>query len=494
MRRGFALAAVFLIILFVGSAFAILRPGQVTSCPSFLGSPAVRSELAPRNFGAVTTFSLPSPKRWPNAIAVAPDGSVWFGEEAVPALAHLFVANGSLIEYPFPGAYPAKPAKGYDCADKTDIWGVAIWDGRVWATDSALNRLVGLSPINDTFKVISLAANGSLPYTLTPGTDGALWFTQIGSGQIGTLFPNGTVAEHFVRVPEHLNGTSAPVYVPGVPAQIVFANSTTGYYLDASPLVSGSPVFSFDPAHFSPERVGGGNQSLADPVSIALGDGGIWLAQHAGSSLARYDLRNGSWTIYPTSRVSYIRTTLPYFVETNGSLVWFNEHFGNKMAVLNVPDGTLTEYSMTDPPAGNMSQIANALTSAIGGGRAWFAESSPNAVGFVDASYHPSFSVLARGSSSLSIRSGESAGLQVDLSGSSLSPLSINFSESPSPNGASIIVRAETNQFGPLDGNQSINMTVYVGAETAPGNYTLAVTASDGLIARSVYVGITVLP
>jgi hypothetical protein len=50
--------------------------------------------------------------------------------------------------------------------------------------------------------------------------------------------------------------------------------------------------------------------------------------------------------------------------------VWFNEHFGNRMAVFDLPDKTLTEYSLSDPAAGNMSQIDNALTFALGGGRA----------------------------------------------------------------------------------------------------------------------------
>ena len=336
--------------------------------------------------------------------------------------AHLYVTNGTLLEYSFPGTYPASSAGGYDCADKTDIWGVALWDGRVWATDSAQNRLVGLSPTNDTFKVVSLAASDSFPYTLAPGPDDALWFTQIRSGQIGTLFANGTLEEHSVQIPEHLANTSVSINVPGVPAQIVFSNSSTGYYVDASPLVSGSAIFAFDPGHFSPQRVGAGNQSLSDPDSISLGDGGIWLAQHGDSSLALYDLENSSWTVYPTSSVGYIGTTLPYFVETNGSHVWFNEHFGNRMAVLDFTNKTLTEYSLSDPAASNMSQIDNALTFALGGGKAWFTESTANAMGFVDASYQPSFSISADGNSSLSIRRGESASLQVDLRGSSSSP------------------------------------------------------------------------
>jgi len=494
MRRSYFLVAVFVALLAVSAIVAVSRPGQASGCPSLLAGHVAKSELASTSFGAVTKFSLP-PARWPNAIAVAPDGSVWFGEEAVPGLAHLYVSNGTLVEYSFPGTYGASPSQGYNCKDRTYIWGVALWDGRIWASDSAQNRLVGLSPSNDTFKVVSLAETDSEPYTLTPGPDDALWFTQVRAGQIGTYFANGTLVEHSVQVPEWLNNASAPVEVPGVPAQIVFVNSTTGYYVDASPLINGSAIFSFDPARFSPEQVGGRNQSLSDPDSIALGDGGIWLAQHADSSLAFYDLEKASWTIYPTSGVGYIGTTLPYFVETNGSLVWFNEHFGNRMAVLDVPNKTLTEYSLSNPPASNISQIDNALTFALGEGRAWFTESTANAIGYLDASYQPSFSVSAN-DSSLTLRRGENASLLVNVRGDSLSPVSIKLSTYAwtTTAGGNITMQAGEGEIYPLEGNQSLNVNVDVGLGSAPGNYTLLVTASDGLISCSVYVELSVLP
>ena len=95
MRRRYIYAAALLVLLSLGGAFAILLQAQVSGCSSFLGRPVVKSELASRSFGAITTFSLPAPERWPNAIAVAPDGSVWFGEEAVWGLAHLYVTNGT---------------------------------------------------------------------------------------------------------------------------------------------------------------------------------------------------------------------------------------------------------------------------------------------------------------------------------------------------------------------------------------------------------------
>jgi streptogramin lyase len=496
MRRRYLLTVSLLVLLLVAGVFTILRPTPASGCPSFLNGLVVKSELASRTFGAVTTFSLPSPERWPNAIEVAPDGSVWFAEESVPALAHLFATNGTLVEYAFPGSYPTGSSKGYSCADKTDIWGVALWDGRVWATDSAQNRLVGLSPTNDTFKLVSLSANDSFPYTLTLGPDGALWFTQINSGQIGTLFANGTVVEHPVKVTEHLNGTSASPIVPGVPAQIAFSNSSLGYYVDASPLISGSPVFAFNPERFSPEPVAAGNLTLSDPDSISLGNGGIWLAQHGDSSLAFVHLADGTLTVYPTSSVGYIGTTLPYFVETNGSLVWFNEHFGNRMAVIDFPSRTLTEYSLSDPAAANMSQLANALTFALGGERAWFTESSSDAIGYVNASYRPSFSIAANLNSTLSIHKGGSLSLQLSLQGDSTSPISFRFSDSSSTNSTegNITMTGNVGGIDSLAGNQSLNVTVHAGLGAPAGRYTLLVTATDGLTSRSIYVELSVLP
>lgn len=495
MRRKHVLAISLLALLLVAGVFAVFRSAPTSNCPLFLSGPESKSELASKSFGAITAFSLPAPGRWPNAIAVAPDGSVWFGEEAVPALAH-FYANGTLVEYSFPGIYRENSSMGFNCADKTDIWGVALWEGRVWATDSAQNRLVGLSPTNDTFKVVALAANDSLPYTLTPGPYDTLWFTQIGSGQIGTLFANGTVAEHSVLVPEHLNGTSATVNVPGVPAQIVFANSTLGYYVDASPLIGGSAVFAFNPDVFRPEPVGWGNQSLSGPDSISLGDGGLWLAQHGDSSLAFETLKSEGLTAYPTSSVSYIGTTLPYFVETNGSLVWFNEHFGNRMAVIDSSDMSLTEYSLSDPAAVNMSQLDNALTFAVGRGDAWFTESTSDAIGFVDASYRPSFSISSNESSGVSAHKGGSSNVRVDLRGNSSIPLSIQLSVStlPTSAGANVTLRADRSGVDSLSGNQTINVSVDVGSTATPGRYTLLITATDGLVSRSVYVELSVLP
>jgi len=80
-----------------------------------------------------------------------------------------------------------------------------------------------------------------------------------------------------------------------------------------------------------------------------------------------YNLTDGDYTLYPTSTIAYTNTVLPYFIRANDtSYVWFNEHYGNKIAVIDPARGTLTEYSESDPPVDNASKIGNSLTFALG--------------------------------------------------------------------------------------------------------------------------------
>src|SRR5438876_9419388 len=113
--------ALALIFLFVGASLAYLgyqrdmlaqHPGGTSqtqsnsACPSSssTGNHIIKSQLQTATFGAVTKFQLSSPGRAPNAITVAPDGSVWFGEQGIPGVGHLY-PNGTLVEYRWPGNY-----------------------------------------------------------------------------------------------------------------------------------------------------------------------------------------------------------------------------------------------------------------------------------------------------------------------------------------------------------------------------------------------------
>ncbi len=479
------IAVVVLAVLIVGAAAYLFELQQGPSCSDPLGGRKVlKSQLSSVSFGAVTKFKLPSPDRNPNGVIVAPDGSVWFGEQTLPGVGHILAndnGTATLVEYAWPFSYPRQSGSGQGCVPKTEIWGITLWNGDVWAADPVGNQLVGLTPSSDSFHAIKLPRNNSFPYSLTVGPENSLWFTELFTSTIGRVSQNGTLHEYLL-----------PGGNQSVPSEIVFVNRTLGYYSDAGQAgaVNGG-VYSFNPDHFSPDQVTGGRK-LNLPTSLALSHGGVWLALHGSSEITYYNLTNREWKNYPTSTATYVDGTiasLPYFVKSNGSTTWFNEHYGNRMAIVNPQENQLTEYSLSNPPATKGSDIDNALTFALGRGKAWFTEWTANYVGVVDMGYRPSFRV-STDESKVSIGPGGSKDVTVTLSGQTAHPLTLKFSDSETPTGTpkNLKISADQASIPSLNGEERFTVHIQAGTKLTAGTYAIAITGSDGLVSRSTYV------
>ncbi len=454
------------------------------SCDAPLGgSTILRTQLAPpATFGGVTEFTLPTPLRDPNSPTVAPDGSVWFAEQSVAGLGHFFPDNRTLVEYAWPYAYSAPPSEGGICGDKTDVWGVALWNGKVWASDPTGNQLVATDPSTGQVTSVKLHTNDSFPYTLTPGPNDTLWFSELFASKIGELSSNGTV--HEFPLPGGINST---------PSQIIFVNSTTGYYSDVGRGTAGGGVYSFNPDHFAPALVGG--QKLTDPSSLAVGSGVLWVALHGSSSVAGYNFTTKSWSYYPTTPVSWNSTTLPYFVEANGSSVWFNEHYGNRMARIDTVSNSLTEFSESNGLV-NASLIGNTLTFALGGSRAWFPQWTGNVLGYVDALYAPGFSTSIAGNSTIVVQRGASASVDLVVHDTTYKgELSLSFADSETliSRPSNLSYSAATSSLSPSVGaDASLRVTITASQSLRPGTYTAILTVTDGLTYESSFLKIVV--
>ena len=432
---------------------------------SSVASTVSRIVLREIQFGAVHKYLLP-PGSFPNAITVADDGSVWFGEQGLPGVGHLYW-NGTLIEYQWPFHY----------ASPTFIWGIAFWKGCVWASDQAGNQLVAVNPNTGLVETVKLAI-GSFPYTMTIGPDDSLWFTEVFASKIG-------------RIDDSFQLNEYPTTIAGTPSQLIFANNSLGYYVDTGNIGFVRPaVYSFDPDNFSPVVVGSnGGFVLRAPTSLALVPGGIWVTQHATSDLAYYDMASNEWTQYPTSTVSYQDVTLPYFVAANDSLVWFNEHYANRLAKLDTTRGLLTEYSLSDPPANRIIGIDNALTFTIANDKVWFTELTANNVGYVNASYQPNFTISPPNNPVTKMKPGENTNLTFTVQGESTQPLTIQFSdtENYTAKPQKIVMTPNIQEITSLNGQITLTVNVKTDETLPLGNYTLLITVTDGMISQSAY-------
>ncbi len=443
------------------------------SCGIKLGPASISHYQLPSvHFNGVTKFHLPHDE-FPNGIAVVSDGSVWFGEQNLPGIGHLF-ENGTMVEYTWPINYSPST---------TSIWGVAHWNGRIWASDALGAQIISLDPATSTVYAIKLSNPSAFPYTLTVGMDDSLWFTELYGSKLGRIDAKCTLTEY--SIPSNLGGT---------PTQIEFENSTFGYYVDAGNATSGlGQVLSFNPTQFAPRPFGGNFRPLA-ASSLAIVSNGLWVAQHASSNMAYYDFATQAWSQYPTTPVSYIDSTLPYFVVANGSLVWFNEHYANRMAVINTEDGLLTEYSLSNPPANKTIEIDNALTFALGQVKVWFTELTANYVGYVDASYHPSFSFQPATNTTLRLALGSKTSVKLILEGTSDKMLKILLSDSETLTSRPqrIVLDLSETELSNLNGQTTVTLILAANKTTVPGDYTLLISVTDGLVSQGIYLTLTV--
>ncbi len=485
-RRLLAPAIILLLIVTsVGGYYVYQQVNPPPSCKNPLGGAKVlRTQLPPPTaFGGVTEFALPTPIREPASPAIAPDGSVWFAELSVPGLAHLYPDNRTLVEYAWPFGYPAPPSPGGLCGQKTSSWGVVLWAGKVWASDSSGNQLVGMDPSTGRLTTVEIPTDFSFPYTLTPGPGNTLWFTELFAGKVGVLSQNGTIREY-----------SLPGGNITEPAQLVFANSTTGYVCDVGPSEPlGGGIYSFNVDEWAPKLMG--NSHLNLPTSVTIGSGALWVALHGSSSVAAYNLTTRGWSYFPTTPISWTPTTLPYFVNASGSTVWFNEHYGNRIGKIEVANGSLTEYSEASR-AVNGDTIGNAQTFAVGGGRAWFAEETGNVLGYADSGYSPGFYTAISGNSTIVVDKGSPTTVNLvvhDTTHQGALNLSFADSEGFSSTPANLTFSAPTTSISPPAGGESeVAVMVRALPSLKPGTYYAILTTTDGLTYESSFLKIVV--
>ena len=483
-KKHLALLAIAILILASVASYELFFSRGGGPCNLIPVGTPVKTQTSMVTVGAIEEYNLPTVFRQPNAITNASDGSVWFAEQGLPGVGHLFPGNGTLVEYAWPG-YPSPKAPA--CASGVSVSGIALWNGRVWGADEFGNALVGVKPGDGSAVTVSTAATAQFPYWVAVGPDGNLWFTSDNlPARLGRIFTNMTV-----QVINLLGmGSDEPL-------QLDFVNSSLAYVatvdLSGTPCTCDGRIYRFDPSSvsgaISPAVVGPGFKLIL-PTSVAYSAGAIWVAQHDASSVTEYDPRSGTWVTYPTSTMPWLDVTLPLEVAGANGMVWFNEHYANKVALLDPKSGTLTEYSESDPPAASYTQIQNDESIALADGGLWVSSMSGGYVGFVAASYDPGFQISVVGTDRATLPAGGSASFGLRVSGTWTSAMKVTFSDSENFTSVPRLIQITPSATVVPSGSSpyEMNIRVAAGPSVQPGVYTVAVTVTNGLVQRSAYL------
>jgi len=142
---------------------------------------------APAAHAIVTigSISTPTPNSRPTATAVAPNGTVWFTEEAGNRLGYIDAASGFIHEYHWTTANVKPNALAIDGS------------GRIWFTEANADRIGMYNPSINYLVEYGWGDTGLGLSGIEVTADGKVWFTMSNRSQIGVLDPSRLTLSYY---------------------------------------------------------------------------------------------------------------------------------------------------------------------------------------------------------------------------------------------------------------------------------------------------------
>jgi sugar lactone lactonase YvrE len=491
---------------------------------------------------------------WPNSILVARNGIVWTVGTKSHTLISFDPKQGKIkSSYPIITSEEKIHTKNNTQSNQgfQMVWSIVEDnDGSIWFPEGGSDPLWRFDPHTEEFQVIHTISAAPMQMKVDHKT-GNIWFTTFGSGTFGVIqkistagnhnssntnlnykvtefnlgndsFPSGVFLQGgSVWITETLNQDRLVQFKPIVDANGIMVNVVKGLEIPSSSSTSPNQqkhMFT-TPTDLV---VFANNSNNARPSSI-------WLAEHGTSFITEYRIDSHKVIRFPTSSSFRQYTTLPYWIRaasvgTDGNSFWFNEHIGNRIALFNTTDKTLTEYEIPtrDPLNG---YISNALTLAVDpndSNKTWFTEFNHDKIGVVDRSPPIPFSINSLASpitvlsssnnkeqknatsiaatSNVEVTAIKSFSGSSTLNNSSHSPLFLHASSSMNPLGrfVNMTARFYPSPFIDLTKDASgIAQTHLIlqrndSNAISPGNYTVGISATNGAVSKSIFKGLVV--
>ncbi|RNJ80382.1 MAG: copper resistance protein CopD [Nitrosopumilus sp. H8] len=212
-------------------------------------------------------------------------------------------------------------------SDNIPIAVQADLDGNIWVAITNKDRIIKYLPESGEFKEVRLA-HGSLPFALAVDADGNVWYSASGSGKIGYIDP---VTLQATEIDSDLQSPEALLF------------DGDGFLWIAEH--TGLAITRYDPVFGTFASIAVPNPD-ALPFGMALDRyGNVWFAQHTVDFVGAYDPDNGDLIDIPIQAES---SFVQFMASDEKGGVWFVEQNANKL-------GTIV---MTELPVGREAQAA----------------------------------------------------------------------------------------------------------------------------------------
>jgi virginiamycin B lyase len=438
----------------------------------------------------IKEFEVPVKELGLEGIATDTQGNVWF--------LHSTNKTSTVFKFnPGNGQFNQYPVQGETVADNAIInlaAGHLVFFDRensgVWFTDARTNSIGKLDIQNGTIQLIKIPTQNAGPMGIALAPDGkSVWFTEIMGDKIAQVDI------------ESLKITEYPLAEDSGPALLTFDDngilwvslSFSNSVLRIDPQVLSSTS---GPSSAMTEFKLSGGEDTFSPFGIAVSGGKVYVSDHGSSRVVVTDTGFVNYISYWTSPSKEFPTTLPgeIIVDKEGD-VYFPQHGGNRISVIDNATGVMTEYEIPTGPLSTALFIA-----ASDDGKIWFTEWAANKIGYLDTNVKIPYDIeVAARDITLTEDESKSINISLKASGNNISSSPISLSEieigviGMTDSGLQGLTYASQPQRVNLSQNHQADAKVDLEVEegAAPGKYTLMVRAiapeKDGLFVSRLY-------
>lgn len=371
-------------------------------------------------------------------------------------------------------------------------------DDKIWLSRLGENKIWSFNP--STTKFTSLQSNSSAFQMKINQESGDIWFVTLTGDTLGVIQKIGTnIDSHYVIKEFSMGNGTTPTGLFVKKDQVWVTQLSSGKLLqfvvarNAKGLVTN--VSKVSEVH-----------NLFEPTDVLIsGNDKIWITEHGTSTITRY-LPDSKLTRFVTSSNEYKAETLPLWLRDSldGKGMWFNEHGGNRVGFFDTSRMKLIEYEVPTRPAdGYVVYPLNISVDPTDSNKLWFSEWNTDKVGVLDRGTSTPFDIRSDTDKVIITKDNSHLQYRLDIQISRIDDTNL-----PLYSGNNTVYLREAGPVDPegklanmtlklipdkvnlstIKENKTVSLLIGNYSQTQPGDYLLTISASNGIITKSIFV------
>lgn len=438
----------------------------------------------------IKEYSLPV-GTWPNGMLVDKNGAVWIAGSKINSLFKFDTATEKIESFPITDE---------TFENQTSNGSLMVWtilqdnDGHIWFSQLGTRSIWKFDPSTDKF--ISFHSVSAAPFQMKESSDGNIWFTTLTKDTVGVIQKTSNNTKSYSITEFNVGNNTQP-------AGLFLENDDLWITEIAIQKIVKYHIVSNDGVVSNIEKIleipTDQKISLGSPTDLFVVNDTVWLTEHGTSFITEYQMDSKKLTRFPTSQNVYHVTTLPFWMRevNDGKGLWINEHEGNKIAFFDTVNKTLTEYEIPSRPAdGYLVYPLNIASDPSDGNKLWFSEWNTDKFGLVNSTIPISFNIHSETNKIVLSNNTSKQQVDIEISRNNLATNNLVYLNASS----SIQSNAGLGNLDVKFSDDAINLAkmhqvqiLLQNNSVPPGNYTLGISASDGMVTKTIFFDLEIL-